>query len=206
MNKLIIFLLKNNAHLTPVNITTLELGKMLGFSQQTISRKLANLEKKGFIKREGGIFLTKKAIDKIYSVYGLLQSIFDRGFEIKGTIVSGLGEGKYYLSLEGYKVQIKEKLGFEPYPGTLNIKILASETWKRQQLNNKDKIIIDGFTNGQRTFGSLLAYRCTIEGEKCAIVIPIRTHHGSEVIEVISQFNLREKLNKKTGDEVKVLL
>src|SRR5918912_644876 len=43
--------------------------------------------------------------------------------DFKGTIVSGMGEGAYYMSLAGYKKQFKEKLGYEPYPGTLHVKL-----------------------------------------------------------------------------------
>ena len=34
-----------------------------------------------------------------------------------------MGEGSYYMSLKGYKKQFKEKLGYEPFPGTLNLKL-----------------------------------------------------------------------------------
>ncbi len=39
--------------------------------------------------------------------------------EFEGEVVSGLFEGAYYISKEGYHRQIVEKLGFEPFPGTL---------------------------------------------------------------------------------------
>ena len=40
-----------------------------------------------------------------------------------GRVVSGKGEGKYYMSLPPYKEKFKNILEFEPYEGTLNIKL-----------------------------------------------------------------------------------
>jgi riboflavin kinase len=42
---------------------------------------------------------------------------------LRGRVVSGLGEGQHYISRQGYLKQFREKLGFEPFPGTLNIKL-----------------------------------------------------------------------------------
>lgn len=42
---------------------------------------------------------------------------------IEGEVVSGLGEGRYFLSLPPYKEIFKKILGFEPYEGTLNLKL-----------------------------------------------------------------------------------
>ena len=36
---------------------------------------------------------------------------------LKGKIVTGLGEGAYYMSLDGYKSQFASILGFIPFPG-----------------------------------------------------------------------------------------
>ena len=46
---------------------------------------------------------------------------------IDGTIVSGIGEGKYYVTRPFTKSSLKDVLGFSPYPSTLNIK-LTDET------------------------------------------------------------------------------
>ena len=46
---------------------------------------------------------------------------------LKGTIIKGLGEGAYFMSMGHYKKEIKKKLGFDAYPGTLNIKIKKNQ-------------------------------------------------------------------------------
>jgi riboflavin kinase len=177
-------------------------------SQQNASRTLTLLEKNGYVERkEGGIILTKKACGELGEAYAAMKRAFEGGkLEIRGTIVRGLGDGKYYLSLGGYRKQIKKMLGFMPFPGTLNVKMAPEGAWKRQQLLKMEPIIISGFADGKRTYGDLFAYRCRLEGMDCAIIIPMRTHHGPDVIEVISRFDIKKKLGKKDGGTVRLVV
>lgn len=206
MDDVLLLLLRHGAHLRPVRMTTGELGSEAGMSQQNASRVLALLEKGGRIERtDAGIALTKKGLGELAAVYGAMKASFEgRKLEIEGTIVRGLGEGKYYLSLDGYRKQIRKALGFAPFPGTLNVKMPAGDVWKRQQLLRMEPVIIGGFRDGKRTYGDLFAYRCRLEGKECAILLPMRTHHGPEIIEVICEFDVRRKLGKREGDLVKI--
>ena len=40
---------------------------------------------------------------------------------MRGKILSGLGQAQYFLTREGYSRQFAAKLGFVPFPGTLNV-------------------------------------------------------------------------------------
>ncbi len=207
MDEILLLLLKKNAHIQPLHITTTELGKMLGMSQQNVSRRIMQLENDKLIsKTKNGLTITKNGSDEIYSIYAELKKLFEKNIlTISGTIISGLGEGRYYMSFLEYKKQIKEKIGFIPYKGTLNIKLLSSEIAKKTYyIKNFEPVIINGFKKGERTFGDLFIYPCTLNGIKCALVIPLRTHHPSEIIEIISAINLKNKLMKKDGDKVKL--
>jgi len=206
MDEVLLLLLRHGAHLRPVRMTTTELGAEAGMSQQNASRTLALLEKRGYLERkENGITLTKKACGELGDAYAAMKRAFEGGrLEISGAIVRGLGEGKYYLSLDGYRRQIQKALGFIPFPGTLNLRMASGDVWKRQQLLRMEPIIISGFTDGKRTYGDLFAYRCRLEGADCAIIVPMRTHHGPEVIEVISSFDIKKKLGKKDGGKVRL--
>lgn len=107
--------------------------------------------------------------------------------------------------MEGYKKQINEKLGYFPFPGTLNIEIDENEMWKKQHILRMEPIIITGFKDKNRTYGDLFAYKCKIEGNECGLIVPIRTHHGPKIIEIISRLDLKKALNKKDGDKVRVV-
>ncbi|MCP8316290.1 MAG: DUF120 domain-containing protein, partial [archaeon] len=74
--------------------------------------------------------------------------------EIEGELFSGLEEGAYYVSLENYRRQFIDKLGFDPYIGTLNLKLTSSKDRKlRHELEHYSGISIDGFKNEHRTYG-----------------------------------------------------
>ncbi len=208
MDEMLLVLLRRGAHRAPVKITTSSLGAEAGMSQQNASRKLVLLDREGYLKRgKDGIMLTEKGCDCLAAGYASLKSAFEGGrVEIGGTIVKGLGEGKYYLSLDGYRKAVRQKLGFRPFPGTLNVKIDEDERWKKQQIIQMEPVIIPGFRDRKRTYGDLFSYRCRLGDEECAVVVPMRTHHGPDIIEIIAPVDLKKALRKKDGDRVKVVL
>jgi riboflavin kinase, archaea type len=206
MDEILLLLLSQGAHKRPLRLTTAEIGSQCGMSQQNASRKLALLSEGGYIERgKDGIRLTRRACDEAAALYSALKGVFEGGkLELDGTIVKGLGEGGFYMSLPGYRRQITEKLGFDPFPGTLNVRLDAGEEWKRRQLLEGEPIIISGFRDKDRTFGDLFAYRCSVAGKGGAVIVPLRTHHGPEILELVFGFNAKKALRKKDGDRVKV--
>lgn len=207
MDELLIYLFSKKAHLKKFISTTSEIAIETGFSQQSISRKLIEFETEGLIERSEGIKLTSKSVDSVVNLYKTLKDVLEpEPLIFTGIVVSGLGEGKHYLSIEGYKKGIKKALGFDPYPGTLNLKIPQTELWKRNLLTNSSPIEIPGFKSNDRTFGGIFSYRVEIKGEKGAIIIPLRTHHGPEFLEIIAPFCIREKFSLKDGDSLEVKL
>jgi riboflavin kinase len=207
MDELLLALLKQGAYFKPVKITTTELGKMLEMSQQNVSHRLSVLEKEDMVNRTAsGIELTKKAKDRVDVLYADMKLIFEKEkLELSGVIVSGLGEGKYYLSMDGYRKQVKEKFGYLPFPGTLNIEIDENDMWKKQHILKMEPIIITGFKDKNRSYGDLFGYKCRIGDIDCAIIVPLRTHHGPRIIEIISRVELKKRLGKKDGDRIKVV-
>jgi len=203
--KLLISLAKKGAIGDKVKITLRELSKEIGISPQSVMRKLENMEKMGYLKRE--VSGKKTFVEVTPDGLRLLEEIFDEigkvlyGKYILGEVVSGIGEGRYYV--EQYKDRIKEYLGFTPYPGTLNLLIIFPKTIY-DALYNVEPIIIPGFTKGGRTFGDVKAYKVRINGIEGAIVVPSRTIHPPRVAEIIAPVCLREKLNLKDGSRVKV--
>ena len=121
--------------------------------------------------------------------------------------MQGLGEGSYYLSLPGYRTQIKEKVGFDPYLGTLNLKLeTQADLQNRERLASLPSIQINGFRDEKlgRFFGGAKCYIVKAGGVQGALIIPDRTHHSPNIIEVISPAHLRTKLKLKNGSEVKI--
>jgi riboflavin kinase len=195
-----------------VNISSREIGEKIGFTQQTASNWILDLLKRGYIQRRGGgrkqgMKITSKGLDVLRAEHADYIRIFelDKPLIIMGKVVSGLGEGKYYISQVDYKKQFLQKLYFEPYPGTLNIKLAGSEISKYQILHQVEGIEIEGFEKAGRTFGSVKCFLATIDGEECAVVVPKRTHH-IDVLEIISKTYLRKALHLKDGQEIEITI
>lgn len=205
MDELLLLLLKHGAHQKAVKLTTAQLGTEAGMSQQNASHRLMVLEKRGYVERKNGTRLTRKACDELAKAYAVMKKAFDaKPLEISGVVTSGFQEGRYYLSMPGYRNQIKEKLGFAPFPGTLNIRLDEADRWKRQHLQQLDPVVISGFSDGRRTYGNLLAYKCSIGRHECALVVPLRTHHGQGILEIISPVGIKKKFGMKDGDRIKI--
>ena len=198
-----------------ISVTTSGLAERLGYSQQTASRHLIELEKAGLItraidKRGCRVRLTNTGLEALREVYAVLKRVLEPVtapfLVLRGVVFTGLGEGAYYVTREGYRRQFVEKLGFEPYPGTLNLRLVDGDSLKaRRELDFYPGIEIEGFTAEGRTFGAGKCFRAIINDEvEGAVVIAYRTHYGPSVVELISPVCLRERLGLKDGDVVKV--
>lgn len=197
----------------PILISTSLFAKELKTTQQNASIKLIKLEEEGYITRKTSrrgqeITLTKKGRDLILEVYSGLKGVIEGKKEVivKGIVQKGIGEGGYYISLEGYAKQFEEKLGYRPFPGTLNIKLIEPKS--RGFLNNFTGIFISGFSNGKRTYGWVKCFPAIINNKlDCHVILLERTIHPRNIIEVISKYHLKKELGIKEGDivEIKVI-
>jgi riboflavin kinase len=210
----LITLASMGAYTRALDTTTGEIGKKLGLSQQTASRRLSELETDGWITRERtlrgqAIRISKEGVEVLQSVYTELRNLFEgelASISIEGIVFSGMRDGAYYVTREGYRKQFVEKLGFNPYPGTLNLKLGSNlDVQAKRILDAYPGIIIEGFEDGQRTYGSVKSFKTTIDDKvEGAILLIRRTHHAENVLEIISPVYLREKLGLKDGDRVTI--
>ncbi|MFX0136338.1 MAG: DUF120 domain-containing protein [Candidatus Hodarchaeota archaeon] len=210
-------LAKLGATYKKIEISSTKFAKEISASQQTASRRIIELEKLGWISREPHgtgqyIQITRKGQNQLIDVYNVLRRVFEpkpKFIEIEGELFTGIEEGGYYVSREGYKKQFLEKLGFEDiYPGTLNLKLTAEEDFKKRKilLDRTDLgISIKGFKNKDRTYGDVICYKCKVNNKIDGALLAIeRTHHEESVIEIISPIYLRDALKIKDGDRVRI--
>ena len=203
------------AHRRTSKISTEYLAEKLGTSQQTASRYLIELEHLGWINRsttsegclikisEGGL----KELEKLSgSLHLLLEAAVPPSITLEGLVFTGLGEGAYYISKEIYRKQFIEKLGFDPYPGTLNIKLTSDyDLSSRKELDAYPAIDVEGFKNSDRTFGVVKCYPVMVENKiKGALILALRSHYDVSVLEIIAPVCLRRHLNLKDGQKLKV--
>jgi riboflavin kinase len=207
-----------------IHINSVEFSKMLKVSQQTASRRIHNLEEIGWIERkisgkEQIIRITKKGADIMLAMYKDLRQILEE-ILIVGVVVEGIGEGGYYVRIKEYYEQFKKKLGFKPYYGTLNLQLNdLNKELLEENLKNRIPIKIIGFEreeekeNGNiiRRFGSVDCFKCVVSSldnqdkkVNAAILKIKRTHHKKNIIEILATPYLREELNLKDGDRIRI--
>jgi riboflavin kinase len=195
-----------------VDLSSGELGKLIGVSQQSASQRILELIRDGLVGRDLAtrrqrIRLTARGADVLRKEYADYQRIFEvkETLSISGAVASGLGEGAFYMRQKGYKDQFRKKLWFEPYEGTLNLKMVGPDLAKLRILEETPGIEISGFEAAGRTFGGAKCFLATAGRVDCAVIMPIRTHH-TDVLEVISKHYLRNALGLKDGDVVELVV
>lgn len=207
--ELLVYIAKKEGLFGSLTSSTLKISKELGISQQTISRKLREMEDNGLIRRSvspNGVIvsLDKKGRDFLQRNYQELSQVFkSRKTAVFGAVEKGIGEGTYYVSQKQYQQQFKAKLGFNAFLGTLNLRVDKEEL--AQFLANGEVIEINGFTTKTRSFGALSCYKIKINQVDCAIVKPERARHPDDIIEVIAPVNLRDSLKLNDSDKVKLI-
>jgi len=206
--ELLTYIAKKEGLFGSLKSSTLSMSKELKISQQTISRKLREMEQKGLIKRlasPNGLTVSLDDLGRgiLQKNYQELSHLFKaRKTSIFGFVEKGIGEGAYYVSQKQYQQQFKSKLGFEAFPGTLNLKVDKEELM--QLVAGKDSIKVDGFSTKTRSFGYLSCYKVKINNIEAVIVKPERARHPGDIVEIIAHVNLRNSLKLKDLDKVKI--
>ncbi|KAF6245238.1 DUF120 domain-containing protein [Nitrosopumilus sp. b2] len=208
------YLLSKGAKHNYVTITTSSLGKNIKKSQQAASKHLLELEQNQFIDRiisgrNISVKITSKGFSEMVKLSAILQKSLDSfpsHIELKGTLISGMGEGAYYMGLKGYTKQFKSKIGYIPFPGTLNVRLdqkIHQEAIK--QFETLDGIKIKSFSDEKRTYGWVKCFPAKLNNSiNCDLILLERTHHDNSVIELISKSCLRKTAKLKDGSKVTI--
>ena len=208
------YLLSKGAKHNFVSITTSSLGKSIKKSQPAASKHLLELEQNQFIERlvsgrSTTVKITPKGFSEMVKLSAVLQKSLDSSPShvcLKGTLVSGMGEGAYYMGLKGYTKQFKTKIGYVPFSGTLNVRLdqkIHQEAIK--QFKTLDGIKIKSFSDGKRTYGWVKCFPAKLNNSiNCQLIILERTHHDDSIVELISKACIRKSAKLKDGSKVSV--
>jgi len=115
---------------------------------------------------------------------------------LKGRVVNGNKSGAYFISQ--YADRIRSKVGYAPFPGTLNIECNTTPRFPTRSH------FISSWTNRERNFGAVWIYPATMLNMKVHVIVPEMTTHANNVIEVIAPACLKTKLSLKAGDYVEI--
>ena len=118
---------------------------------------------------------------------------------ISGKIISGAKQGAFFTQLDWVQEQCLDKLGFAPWPGTLNLEIALDHVAVIEELKGKRGLEL---VSPDSNYCSVHVLPVSIEGLPAAIVIPaedVRVH-PKNIVEIISPRMLKESLGFKDGD------
>uniref|UniRef100_A0A7C3WU30 Riboflavin kinase n=1 Tax=Thermofilum pendens TaxID=2269 RepID=A0A7C3WU30_THEPE len=201
---------------TPRRISKVEIAKTLGVSSWKLNKLLQLAEDEGYLEKQkmGRVFsyqLTPRSLMLLNRVHRTLSMVLKTTplARLRGVVVPGLGEGAFYMSISKYLEAFKEILGYEPYTGTLNLKLDSESTEARRKLREiRAGYRIEGFSVDGREYCGVTVYKAVITGNGISIsgaVLDIdKTKHGDEILEVIAPVKLRDVLKLRDGDRVEV--
>ena len=123
---------------------------------------------------------------------------------LRGTAFTGCGVGKHYVELDWVRRQIREKVGFVPYVGTLNIRLPREEVKKiREVLKSLKSITIVP----ERGFFPADCFKVLVMKKvKGAIVIPRKLDYPENELEILAPVCLRRALLIQDDDEVEITI
>jgi len=202
--------------LTETKVSCAALGDRLDASTQTASRRLQTLESAGYIERDvvgdgQWVRITDAGEAALRAEYADYRRLFETDIELvlRGAVTGGMGEGRHYITLPGYAEQFRSRLGYEPFPGTLNVDLSEESVRRRGEMAGIDAVPIDAWEDEDRTYGAASCYEVTLVAgderyEEVHAIVPDRTHHDYDQLELIAPERLRDALVLDDGDEVEV--
>jgi CTP-dependent riboflavin kinase len=125
----------------------------------------------------------------------------DDKLTVTGKIVSGANKGAFFTQLDWVQNQCQEKLGFKPYPGTLNLEIEEEKIPHIEALFKRSGIEL---VPPDSDFCSGHVCPVSIMGVTGAILVPAEDVriHGKNIIELIAPTSLKDAMDVGDGDEV----
>jgi len=121
-----------------------------------------------------------------------------------GTLTSGIGEGAYFMALDWVVSGFEEKLGFRPYPGTVNL-AMGGAAWRhaRAELVRLEGIELPPHPGncGAKCFRVLVEDR-----HEGALIIPDVPDYPEDKLEIVAPMELRPLLSVSDGGAVHLRL
>ncbi len=121
---------------------------------------------------------------------------------IQGIVQGGLGQGNSFTQLDWVRQQFRDKIGFDPYPGTLNLRVQDRDGLAGLRAERGIRI-----EPGAPGYCAAKCFRVEI-GERVAgaWIIPEVPAYPDDLIELMAPVSLRDALGLKVGDVVSIKL
>ena len=129
--------------------------------------------------------------------------------KIIGVVFTDLGQGASFIGLEWVQRVIRERVGFAPHPGTLNLRLESPEEmelWKDLRMSMKGVDV----PPAEASFCHARCFLARIEGpaggkkdsNTVAVLVPEVDNYPPDKLEVIAPFHVKDTLDIKDGDRL----
>ena len=124
---------------------------------------------------------------------------------ITGIVESGHKKAAFFTTLSWVREQCREKLGFIPYPGTLNMRVAPGLLEKLKKKSSSGRSRLTPPENGYCTAELIPVDIGSIPG--AVIILPHEYNiHDEQVIEILAPCNLKEALNLHDSDSLTIVI
>ncbi len=131
--------------------------------------------------------------------------------QVTGVVFSDLGRAGAFLDIGWVRDAIRERVGFEPYPGTLNVRARGADVNRWEEVRRHGvKILLPspdpGFCNAFLFTGSLGGGDSGPGArERVAVVVPEVKEYPADKLEIIAPVSLKQTRSVRDGDELTVV-
>lgn len=127
------------------------------------------------------------------------------GEKLQGRLTTGTGRGRQFTRLSWAQQQFLEKLGIDPFPGTINLIVCDSESITVWNHVKGTRGVSIGNPNSGPNDCDARCFPVLIEGVgNAAIVLPDVADYPADQIEVIAACEVRSTLDIEDGDSLKL--
>jgi HAD superfamily hydrolase (TIGR01509 family) len=122
---------------------------------------------------------------------------------IQGEIVSGRGEAKGFMEIGWVREQCIEKAGFEPFSGTLNLKVSPEDfDFFRKISSSRGERLIPPPEEGDFCEARLL--QVNANGVPSALLFPMVDDYYSDILEIVAPVGLKNHLQLRDGGQLQL--
>ena len=121
--------------------------------------------------------------------------------QLNGRVVTGVGEAAFFTQLDWVLEQCAAKLGFRPWPGTLNLEIPEEDVPVLEALQDQPCAAL---VPPDPQYCAAQVVPLSIGHLSGALILPaedVRVH-GKRIIEVLAPVSVKDALGLKDGDLV----
>ena len=129
--------------------------------------------------------------------------------KLEGIIFSDLGAAAGFMGLDWVQRALQQRLGFAPFPATLNLRPKAREdtlAWERVQKELKGVDLFppnSGFCSAQIFLVKIsAAAMAEAESVNGAVLLPEVANYPKDKIEVVASVRLKDRLGVRDGDQL----